>query len=97
MVFHYCEIHETDEFMTKLHPAEVQSFCGILGKDFNQVAAGFETLAGRIRPAGHTLETPELADLNECILIQFTNVCCPMSKATVHKCIGRLFLKESQI
>jgi len=25
MVFHYCEIHETDAFMTKLHPAEIQS------------------------------------------------------------------------
>jgi len=30
MVLHYCEIHETDVFMTKLHPVEVQLVISII-------------------------------------------------------------------
>jgi len=32
----------------------------IISEDFNPVASGLETLAGRIRPAGRSLETPAL-------------------------------------
>jgi len=57
--FHYCDIQETDAFMTKLHPAEVQSlwFLSQAKNLFRSPWTGLETLAGRIRPVGCTLGT----------------------------------------
>jgi len=61
MVLHHyncCKIHETDAFMTKLHPAEVPIITKIL---IRSPRAGLETLAGRSWPAGRTLETTDVS------------------------------------
>jgi len=94
MVFHYCEIHETDAIMTKLHPAEDQFVVTIISKDFNEVTVG-----GIGDFGGNTLETPAPAvisngvedHLNEQVKHQY-NSKTSFLKSLPKSCLFRVLL-----